>query len=465
VWIQGGQRVIEVDGESDDSDSQGVGLASVVRGKRFVSDPLRFTGTDLGSRTGSIRTRKSYRYQGGEDDDNISENDDNIIQDSQDSDGSSPAEKERALLESAWAQIRRAKESGNAQVDLSVAELKALEQQKKRMQMEEKKRRQAEQQRRVVVSLSDFDLPPQVVAPPPQRSSPKQTMEAPEQAGFAPTGYFPPPLAGRNRPRAATTSNRPSSRHSASYTRDRRDSSPFTFTYLQAHAEQSHRHVSDTYAAPPGARGPPMQGESWGAPPYFNHAATPPVLLIPPAARQPPTGTHDPFQYMNPGPPSPIPPPIVPARRHGSGPPGNVAAYMYSEGPVPYRGPPISNRGDSATPPVATRRRKPASDDSADATSEDDDDDGTDSESVELGEGVRISNAKSGGGGSPVSGRGRSRSEAIIVEESPDHGSRSRPATREASSQRTAKKSSPASSPAKRKPAAGGGSSRRRRGK
>ena len=45
VW-EAGQRVVE-ELDSDDTDTQGVGLAAKYGSRRFASDPLQFTGTDL----------------------------------------------------------------------------------------------------------------------------------------------------------------------------------------------------------------------------------------------------------------------------------------------------------------------------------------------------------------------------------------------------------------------------------
>jgi len=124
-WHEQQGRVEELD--SDDTDIQsGVGLISGK--KRFSSDPLQFTGIDLSS---TSRARRSYTYSTEESSE-------------VDSDGSSFDErserqvalrdKEEALVQSAFARIRRAQEKGKQEVKLNQDELDALEKRRKRME-------------------------------------------------------------------------------------------------------------------------------------------------------------------------------------------------------------------------------------------------------------------------------------------------------------------------------------------
>jgi hypothetical protein len=97
-------------------------------GKRFVSDPLRFTGVDLSSKP----QRRGYAFEDSEPDTEESYSDS--------SDGNQSAkqielrEKEEALVQSALARIRRAQEKGKSEVKLEPDELAALERRRKRMQ-------------------------------------------------------------------------------------------------------------------------------------------------------------------------------------------------------------------------------------------------------------------------------------------------------------------------------------------
>jgi len=118
--------VEELDSD-DDTDTQGVGLN--FKEKRFVSDPLQFTGIDLAP---ASRARKPYNYDDSED---SSEDSDSEIE----FEGTNALQvalrdKEEALVQSALARIRRAQEKGKREVKLNQDELDALEKRRKRMQ-------------------------------------------------------------------------------------------------------------------------------------------------------------------------------------------------------------------------------------------------------------------------------------------------------------------------------------------
>ncbi|KAK0100269.1 hypothetical protein ONS95_008229 [Cadophora gregata] len=117
-------RVEELD--SDDTDTQGVGLN--YDKKRFASDPLHFTGGDLGS---ASRVRRSYAFGDSED-----SSGDSIESEVEGTDALQIAlrDKEEALVQSALARIRRAQEKGKREVKLNQDELNALENRRKRMQ-------------------------------------------------------------------------------------------------------------------------------------------------------------------------------------------------------------------------------------------------------------------------------------------------------------------------------------------
>lgn len=123
-WEQQQARVEELD--SDDTDTQGVGL-DFGNEKRFASDSLHFTGTDLAS----TRARRSYvvNESGGSSEDSEMSETEGI-----DALQIALRDKEEALVQSALKRIRRAQEKGKKEVNLKQEELDALENRRKRMQ-------------------------------------------------------------------------------------------------------------------------------------------------------------------------------------------------------------------------------------------------------------------------------------------------------------------------------------------
>lgn len=220
LWEQEQVRIEEVD--SDDSDTQGVGLA--YGEKRFVSDPLKFTGVDLSTKQGA---RRGYRFDGSEsesdgsrswsdDEDNMSERQIAL------------RDKEEALVQSALARIRRAQERGKREVKLNPEEVAALERRRKRMQSaatskprkgsassggsgNEKKRRND----RALVTVP-------IVSPEPRRPSDRHRDHSPPRnvpggpgmvvegadgvLSYAPIGHYPPAArSSPTRPRSLTS--------------------------------------------------------------------------------------------------------------------------------------------------------------------------------------------------------------------------------------------------------------------
>uniref|UniRef100_L2FI31 Prenylated rab acceptor 1 n=1 Tax=Colletotrichum fructicola (strain Nara gc5) TaxID=1213859 RepID=L2FI31_COLFN len=223
-------------GEANDSDIQGVGLVS--RGKRIASDSLRFTGTDLGDRTGT--SRRGYEYQ-SEDEDDSSEDDSEEDDDSSedefeiDWDQFSPMEREEALVQTALARIRRAQEKGRADVKLNKDEMAALERHKKRMAKEARKqerKRRKEKEQRYSIPLSQLQAPIRRRSPTadddlPLHPSPGTFDAVQNRGAMPPVGYFPPPNASRTRHRSSTSSSqRPPSGG------EPRGSSPFQYAYV-----------------------------------------------------------------------------------------------------------------------------------------------------------------------------------------------------------------------------------------
>jgi len=118
-------RVEELD--SDDTDTQGVGLI-YEKEKRFASDPIHVTGTDLAS----MRVRRSYTMEDSADSSSSGESE--AEAEGIDALQIALREKEEALVQSALRRIRRAQEKGKSEVKLNQEELDALENRRKRMQ-------------------------------------------------------------------------------------------------------------------------------------------------------------------------------------------------------------------------------------------------------------------------------------------------------------------------------------------
>ncbi|KAK4150273.1 PRA1 family protein-domain-containing protein [Chaetomidium leptoderma] len=207
-WWDFGQRVEELDSE-DDFDTQGVGLASNALAHRVASDPLRFTGVDLGDRDGNSRSRRAYAYQNGEDDETSEESE-------QDSDGEGEGDvrlslldpAEEALADAAMARIRRAQAKGRQDVKLSKEELAAYQRRLQRMEDEERRQRR-DQDQRVAIPLTQLGPGSRqkrlsvADSSPSQQASPDLGIE--RHSSYPPMGYFPPP-ASRPQPRSGTRS-------------------------------------------------------------------------------------------------------------------------------------------------------------------------------------------------------------------------------------------------------------------
>jgi PRA1 family protein 1 len=441
-WDTGGQRVVEeLDTEDDDSDTQGVGLTlNSTNNNRFVSDPLRFTGIDLGDRiAGTSRRNYAYRQSDAEEDDDESEDASDAYSSGSDEEeeddelaGLNPREREELLVQSALARIRHAQSKGRADVKLNREELAALQRYRKRMQEEaarkasgsgsgSDRRRRRERDQRFAVPLSELEPTSRkkrsstlINDPQTRRPSPPNPTGSQERQVYPPMGYFAPPSASRTRPRSSTTtSQRPPSR-----AHDDRGSSPFTYSYVQHPAGA--RHVSETVPSRPrSARG--------------NRNSLPPedawVPSLSPASSSSSaqgsrnSATFDPFQYQTAGPRAPQSAGAAAvSRRHVSNP--NDA-----------------RRGAAAAPAAArngrpTRRQATPSDETSEASSDETDEE---SASDDLGNGAHI-------GEHP----GRSREAAVVVEVSPER-------------EREPSRGKKQSSPSKKKPAARSSSRRRRK--
>lgn len=403
------QRVVEELGTGDDTDTQGVGLAS---GRRFASDPLRFTGVDVGE--SMVRSRRRA-YEQSDDDDDTSDSDQDSEPDAESETQLALQEKENTLVESALRRIRRAQAKGKQEVKLNKKELAALEQRRKRMQAESGGGKKKKEQR-YAVPLSQLGplsqkenralvAPDDTLPPHPSPGTFERTQEGRLQP---PVGWFAHPSSSR-----PGTADSRESRRSSGRTSDRElSSSPFQYSYVQPSSSPSNpRHSSDPSLRHRSSRGPLPHEESW-MPQYGASAST---SSIPSA--------HDPFRYMTSGPQAPY---------HA----GSATGPRNPSGSPFYPGP--SRAGNAAR-----RQSRQISPD--DTESEDSDDEGDTSD--EAGAGVRIGSLNVG----PSTAR-----EQIIVEEDREPTPPPRPVTR-------SKKASSATSSPKRKPV-GGGTGRRKKG-
>ncbi|KAI8959602.1 hypothetical protein F5Y11DRAFT_298663 [Daldinia sp. FL1419] len=220
-------------------DTQGTDLVATSGSRRFASDPLRFTGIDLG---GGSQARNGYAYQHSDDENDSTEDDSEVASEEEEEDDENSAlrrELDEALVQSALSRIRRAQAKGKADVKLNKEELAALERRRKRLQAEaEAKRRGSDRKRkdkeqRYAVPLSQFDDP---------QSGSDQNQLAP------PMGRFPPPNASHSRPRSEKSSASSARRPQSII----RDSPPFDYQYV--HAPPNQRHASDPTAKPSSSR-------------------------------------------------------------------------------------------------------------------------------------------------------------------------------------------------------------------
>ncbi|KAI0385974.1 putative COPII vesicles protein Yip3 [Hypomontagnella monticulosa] len=287
-----GRRVVE-ELDSDDTDTQGADLATTGN-RRFASDPLRFTGIDLG---GGAQPRNGHAYQHSDDGDSTEDDSHSHATSNEDTEDDNPAtrELEEALVQSALSRIRRAQAKGKQDVKLNKEELAALERRRKRLQAEaeaakrrnggERKQRK-EKEQRYAVPLSQFDPP---------------DSEQSQQLVGPPMGRFPPPNASRSRPRSGTSSTSSTHRPQSSF----RETSPFDYQYVNA--PPNLRHASDPSARPSSSRLSLPHEEDW-----VPHSSSSREL-------------RDPFQYQTAGPRAPYPDGAAAARLDAA---GSDSAYV-----------------------------------------------------------------------------------------------------------------------------------------
>ncbi|KAI5465887.1 hypothetical protein BGZ63DRAFT_420423 [Mariannaea sp. PMI_226] len=216
---------------------------------RFVSDPLNFTGVDLGTRRGQFENSDEEDEE--EDSDGDSSGDDDEYE--QELAQMSPRQREEFLIQSAMARIERARSQGRTDVRLNQHEIAALERQRKREEKEKKKRateRKKKKDSRVAVPLTQLEPASRKkkMAPASRQGRQEVLSQYPssgsnlgddqdQHLAYPPTGYFSPPNASRSRARSGTTSSRAPSR-----AREERVGGSYD------HAPAPTRHVSDSVA-------------------------------------------------------------------------------------------------------------------------------------------------------------------------------------------------------------------------
>ena len=401
LWEREQVRIEELD--SDDTDTQGVGLAYVE--KRFVSDALKFTGIDLSAKQGG---RKGYKFDDSGSDSDSSRSlsdDDEYMSERQ----IALRDKEEALVQSALARIRRAQERGKKQVKLDPEEVEALERRRKRMQSaatskprkgsassggsgSDRKRRSD----RALVTVP-------IVSPEPRRQSDRHRDHSPQRTSsggpgmvvegadgvlsYAPIGHYPPAArSSPTRPRSSTSLSQ----------QPRHTPPPHLSDHPQARHYSEEIHPTSSGASP---RLPLPHEEGWDRSSRRSSVSSQ-------------SYSRDPFDYQT-----------------SSGyPPALSAGYMQSSGRRNVSGPPqISYSSIRRSPPVGTtssssrmrynvaasssdpnldRRRAedeaPQSQDSRSSSEEDDD------ESDDVGNGVSVESERPSTASSrkPVGGHG-----------------------------------------------------------
>ncbi|KAH8602728.1 hypothetical protein B0O99DRAFT_604066 [Bisporella sp. PMI_857] len=363
-------RVEELD--SDDTDSQGVGLD--IDRKRFTSDPLHFTGIDMSS--AASRERRRYAYDDTEDssdsDSDLSEFDGtNALQ-------IALRDKEEALVQSALARIRRAQEKGKRDVKLNQDEIDALEKRRKRMQAAAttrgkgngsgsgSERRRTERKRVPIPSLEPISrrqgkTRKELTPPPSGGAPPGLLMAGPDgSTTYAPLGYHPS--------QSTTVHNSPSRPRSSASQKHRSTPPPQYPPYphgsLRHHSDGARPNSSSSTSS----RRPLPDEEGW----------------IPTNSRRSSVASHvDPFEYQTSSERLPaIPPQYMQGRRNVSGPPDIAYSSVRRTPPIPPGGYSSSTRG--ASDPTIRRRSSRRDDIDELAPSSDDD------ESDDLGNGVQV---------------------------------------------------------------------------
>ncbi|PCD19683.1 hypothetical protein FGRA07_05432 [Fusarium graminearum] len=219
-------RDVRVEELDSGDDARGVGASS---GSRFASDPLRFTGTDVGNSERGLVRRGHYEDSEDSEDDSDSSEDEEFEQYLAELASHDP---EEALVQSAMHRIERAKAKGRTDVDLNDEEIAALERRRKRDEAAKKKKssKRRKDSSRVAIPLTQLESSSSrkkdsftSQSRQPSRSNSNLT-EGQDRPSRPSLGSL-PPTSSTGRPRSGTTTSSQSRVRAPSTSRQPSDSS------------------------------------------------------------------------------------------------------------------------------------------------------------------------------------------------------------------------------------------------
>ncbi|KAM0363564.1 hypothetical protein ACHAP4_000417 [Fusarium culmorum] len=219
-------RDVRVEELDSGDDTRGVGASS---GSRFASDPLRFTGTDVGNSERGLVRRGHYEDSEDSEDDSDSSEDEEFEQYLAELASHDP---EEALVQSAMHRIERAKAKGRTDVDLNDEEIAALERRRKRDEAAKKKKssKRRKDSSRVAIPLTQLESSSSrkkdsftSQSRQPSRSNSNLT-EGQDRPSRPSLGSL-PPTSSTGRPRSGTTTSSQSRVRAPSTSRQPSDSS------------------------------------------------------------------------------------------------------------------------------------------------------------------------------------------------------------------------------------------------
>lgn len=201
-----------------------------------------------------------------------------------------PQDREDILVQSAMARIQRAQAKGRADVNLTKAELEALERRRRRTEEEaERRERRKRREQRIAVPLTHVEpLSRKKKSDRSSESSSRQHSASDLTQVLPPMGHFPPPSSSsRTRPRSGTSV----SQRSLGRFHDEQGPPQLAYDYVQRPMSAINaRHVSD----------------SMGRPPSRSYLADEPHSQYSGGGGDP--DMHDPFQFQTAGPRVAAPP-------------------------------------------------------------------------------------------------------------------------------------------------------------
>jgi hypothetical protein len=204
-------------------DARGVGASS---GSRFASDPLRFTGIDVGNSERGLVRRGHYEDSEDSEDDSESSEDEEFEQYLAELASHDP---EEALVQSAMHRIERAKARGRTDVDLNDEEIAALERRRKRDEAAKSSKKRKDSSR-VAVPLTQLEPASRkkkdsFTSQSRQQSRSNSNLTEGQDRPSRPSLGSLPPSATAGRPRSGTTTSSQSRVRAPSTSRQPSDSS------------------------------------------------------------------------------------------------------------------------------------------------------------------------------------------------------------------------------------------------